>query len=160
VTVRKNGGEQEQQRGHLVREWDPFRMMRSLFRDPFGEMSLLPQMERGLFSPAFEVKETTDAYLFSADLPGVKESDIEVSLTGNRLTISGKRESEKEDKGDAYYVYERSYGDFTRSFTLPGGVDPARVAANLDKGVLTVSLGKKPEVQTKKIAIGSEKSRS
>ena len=90
----------------------------------------------------------------------MKDSDVEVSLTGNRLSITGKRDSEKEEKNDAYYVYERSYGSFSRSFTLPTGVDASHVAANLEKGVLTVSVAKTPEVQTKKIAIGGEKQKS
>lgn len=158
VMVRKDGGEQ---RAPVVREWDPFRIMRSLLRDPFGEMAMMPEAERAMsFNPAFEVKETKDAYIFKADMPGVKDSDVDVSMTGNRLTISGKRESEKEEKADAYYVYERSYGNFTRSFTMPAGVDAAHVAANLEKGVLTVTVAKKPEVQTKKIAIGGEKPKS
>ncbi len=158
VTVRKEGPGEH--RAQLVREWDPFRRMRSMLHDPFGEMAqLMPEIERG-FAPAFEVRETKDAYVFKADLPGVKDSDVEVSLTGNRLSITGKRDSEKEEKNDAYYVYERSYGSFSRSFTLPTGVDASHVAANLEKGVLTVSVAKTPEVQTKKIAIGGEKQKS
>lgn len=159
VSVRKeNAGEQRTQ---MVREWDPFRMMRSLLRDPFGEMAqLLPAEERGTFSPSFEVKETKDAFVFKADMPGVKESDIDVSLTGNRLNISGKRDSEKEEKSDTYYVYERSYGSFARAFTLPIGIEAGQVAASLEKGVLTVTVPKKPEVQAKKISITGEKTKS
>src|SRR5438067_13730413 len=81
-------------------EWDPFRMMREMLRwDPFREMT--PYTGGGLqegglgFVPQFEVKETKDAYIFKADLPGVKEEDLDISLTGNRLTVSGKREAEQ-----------------------------------------------------------------
>lgn len=161
LTVRRESG--GEQRAQVVREWDPFRIMRSFFsRDPFGEMAqLLPEVERGItFMPAFEVKETKDAFVFRADMPGVKESDLDVTLTGNRLSIAGKRDSEKEDKTDTYYVYERSYGSFTRSFTLPAGIDGSHVAANLEKGVLTVTVAKKAEVQAKKIAVGGEKPKS
>ena len=138
-------------------EIEPFRMARELFRwDPFRELNTLwPNLDAVEFSPAFEVKETNDNYMFRADVPGVKEEDLEISRTGNRLTVSGKREAEKEDKGDKFYTYERSYGDFTRSFTLPEGVDTNSVNADLKDGVLTVMLKKTPEMQPKKIAIQS-----
>jgi HSP20 family protein len=105
------------------------------------------------FAPTFEIKETKDAYLFKADVPGIKEHDLEVTVTGNRLTVSGKREAEKEDQGDTFYTYERSYGQFTRAFTLPEGADMERLNADLKDGVLTLTLPKKPEVQAKKIAV-------
>lgn len=108
------------------------------------------------FYPSFEVKETEKAYVFKADVPGVKEGDLEVTVTGNRLTVSGKRESEKEEKTDTYYTCERSYGSFSRSFTLPEGTDVGAVTADLKDGVLTVALPKRPEVQPKKIPIGAE----
>lgn len=160
VAIRKDGGEH---RAQVVNEWDPLRTMRNMLRwDPFREMTQLwPAEERNLgYMPAFEVKETKDAYVIKADLPGMKEGDLEVTLTGNRLTIGGKRDAEKEEKGDTFYVYERSYGTFTRSFTMPPGIDASAIAANLEKGVLTVSVGKKPEVQAKKIAVGGEKPKS
>ncbi len=143
----------------IERAWDPWRTMRSLLSwDPFREMAAVPALEEGPFavSPAFDVKETKDAYEFKADVPGIQDKDLEVSMTGNRLTVSGKREAEKEDKSDRYYTYERSYGSFTRSFSLPDGADADQVRASLDKGVLSISVPKKPEVQAKKIAVKSE----
>lgn len=141
--------------------WDPFRVMRDLMNwDPFREMAPYAVQPQSLYVPAFEVKETKDAYLFKADLPGVKEGDIEITMTGNRLQISGKREAEKEEKTDRYYTYERSYGDFTRAFTLPDGVDENGVLADLKEGVLTVSVKKLPEAQPKKIAIQSAAKKS
>lgn len=135
-------------------EWEPLRMMRSLLNwDPFREMAPFLSEERYGFAPAFEIKETKDAFVFKADLPGVKEQDLEVTISGNRLNVSGKRESEKEDKGDRYYTYERSYGSFTRSFTLPEGIDGDRIHAALDNGVLTLNVPKKPETQAKKIYV-------
>lgn len=141
--------------------WEPFRMMRELMGwDPFREMApYVPQTQAG-FLPTFEVKETKDGYLFKADVPGVKDSDLEVTVTGNRLTVSGKREAEKHEQTDTYYTYERSYGDFTRSFTLPDGVDMNTVHADIDKGVLTLSIRKTPEAQPKKIAVTSAAKRS
>jgi HSP20 family protein len=132
---------------------DPFELMRDLVRwDPFAELGTVAEREL-TFAPSFEVKETKDAYVFKADLPGVKDEDLDLSLTGNRLTITGKREEEKREEGDRFYAFERSYGTFSRSFTLPEGVDIEHAAAELKNGVLTVSLAKKPEVKPKKIEV-------
>lgn len=139
--------------------WEPWRMMRSMLSwDPFRELATIPTIdERAMtFAPAFEVKETKDAYLFKADVPGIEEKDFEVTMTGNRLTVGGKRESEKEDKSDRYYTYERNYGSFSRSFTLPEGTDIDKLRASLEQGVLTITVPKRPEVQPKKIAVKSE----
>jgi len=130
--------------------------MRSLLNwDPFQEMAPLLQRMRTEFVPDFEIKETKEGYLFKADVPGVKQSDLDVSLSGNRLTISGKRESEREEKSETYYACERSYGSFSRSFTMPEGADPNAVSADLKDGVLTISIRKRAEVQPKKIDIKS-----
>jgi HSP20 family protein len=129
--------------------WDPFRMLEPAFRR--GE-------EEALFVPRFDVKETKDSYVFKADLPGVREQDVEVSMTGNRLTMTGKRESESREGDETYYTAERSYGTFTRSFTLPDGVDGEKIGAEMKDGVLTVTVPKKAEVQSKKITIGAAKS--
>src|SRR5215471_15389907 len=136
------------------REWDPFRLMRDMFRwDPFREMAAYPSAEPTAYAPAFEVMETKDAFVFKADLPGVKESDIEVNLVGGRLTMSGKRESEREDKGETYYAFERSYGNFTRTFTLPSEIDAAHVKAELKNGELTVVVPKAPAAVAKRIPV-------
>lgn len=153
IDVRKN--DQNQPAALASREWDPARIMRSLLSwDPFREMApfALEQPMAG-YNPAFEVKETKDGYLFKADLPGVKQQDLEVHVAGNRLTIQGKREAEKQEKTETYYAYERSYGTFTRAFTLPDGVDVNAVHADLRDGVLTIDVPKKAEAQPKKIAV-------
>lgn len=144
-----------------VQQWDPFREMQNLLRfDPFREMRPffgnypLPDVN---FNPAFEVKETKDAFIFKADIPGVKENDLEVSITGDRLMISGKREEEKKEENETVYAWERTYGTFTRSFMLPHGVDNSHIRAELKEGVLTLVLPKLAEVQPKKIAVKSEK---
>ena len=135
-------------------EWDPARWMRSFLSwDPFREMAPFVPDERNGMMPAFEIKESKDGYLFKADVPGIKQEDIEVHMTGNRLTVSGKRDAEKQEKHEKYYTYERSYGSFTRAFTLPEGIDANGVHADLRDGVLTVSVPKKPEMQPKKIAV-------
>lgn len=133
---------------------DPIGMMRELLRwDPFAQMAPSLMTTGETFVPKFEVKERKDAYVFKADLPGVKEDDLDVSLTGNRLTISGKRESEKKEEEDRFFAWECSYGSFSRSFTLPEGVDAEHVNADLKNGVLTLTLPKKPEIQPKKIEV-------
>jgi HSP20 family protein len=136
--------------------WDPFRIMReALGWDPFRDVEAIQSgAEVRSFSPRFDVKETKDAYVFRADLPGVKQDGLEISLTGNRLTISGHREQERREQADTYYASERSYGSFTRSFTLPEGVDAENVRADLKEGVLELTVPKKPEVQPKRITIG------
>jgi len=140
------------------RDWDPFRAMRNLMRwEPFAELApSFSALENAAFSPDFEVKETKDAFLFRADVPGVKDADLDIKLTQNRLSVSGKRESEKTEKGDTFYATERSYGSFTRSFTLPDGVDADHIKAELKDGVLSLSLPKKPEVRPKKIDVTSK----
>ena len=138
----------------LKSETDPFRWL--LRWDPFREMTPSwfgqPPVE-ATFSPAFEIKENKDGFLFKADLPGMKEQDIEVKLAGDRLAVSGKREAEREDKDDTYYAYERSFGSFLRTFTLPEGFDAEHVQAELKDGVLTIVVPKKATAQAKTIAI-------
>jgi HSP20 family protein len=136
-----------------TRGLDPFEVMEEMLRwDPFREMSRLGPREAA-FVPTFEVKETKGAYLFKADLPGVKESDLEINLTGTRLTVSGHRQEEKREEGEQLYCYERSYGSFSRAFTLPEGIDAEHVSAELKEGVLTLVVPKKPEVQPRKIEV-------
>jgi len=98
---------------------------------------------------------TPDAYLFRADLPGVDETDLDISLTGSRLTVSGRREAETRQESDTFFAYERSYGTFTRSFTLPEGIDDEHIDAELKNGVLSLKIPKRAEHQAKKISLKS-----
>ena len=153
LTVRR-GGSGSVQHG---REWDPFQRMQELMGwDPFEEMRGLLAQRGGApgFVPAFEVKETKDAYVFRADVPGLEEKDLEITLTGDRLSVSGKREAEKRDASERFYAYERSYGTFSRSFTLPEGVEADKVQAELKNGVLSLTLPKRPETQPRRIQVG------
>ena len=154
--VKKDNGQQ-------ALEWDPFRVMREMLRwDPFRQMA--PVFPRAFaereWMPAFEVRENKDGYVFKADLPGIKAEDLEVSLTGNRLTITGKRENEKETKQETFYTYEREYGRFTRAFTLPDGIDVDHLRTELKDGVLTLVVPKKAEAQAKKIPIATAATKS
>ena len=154
--IKKNGGQA------LVQEWDPLRMMREMLRwDPFREMApMFPSVERATFNPSFDVTETKDAYVFKADIPGVKKEEIEITTTGNRIQISGKRESEQESKTETVYAYERQYGSFSRSFTLPDGADIDHAKTELKDGVLTLVVPKLATAQTKKIPISAGASKS
>ena len=150
IVVRRNGGQM------AAPEWDPFRSMRELMRwDPFREMAPVFAPEPAGFFPAFDIKETRDGFLFRADLPGIKPADLSVTFEGDRLQVSGKREADHEEKSDTYYAYERTYGNFVRTFTLPASADSRQVHADLSDGVLTISVGKLPEAQPRRIQIES-----
>ncbi|MGC4114875.1 MAG: Hsp20/alpha crystallin family protein [Myxococcales bacterium] len=159
MAIVRRGNPQGQQSSLAPRThqaWDPWGVMREMMRwDPLAEMgrSLATQDYGVGFVPQFEVKETGDSYVFKADLPGVKDDDLDISLTGNRLTVSGKREEEEKKEEETYYAYERSFGTFTRSFTLPEGIDANDVKASMKDGVLTIGVAKKAEVQPKKVTI-------
>lgn len=133
--------------------WDPFRAMEELLRwEPQFEVA--PRQKAATFLPAFEVRETQDGYVFHADLPGVKEADLDISVTGQHLTISGKREEEsRKEEGATYYAYERAYGSFTRAFMLPRSADVENVRAELKDGVLTLVVPKRPETKARKIEV-------
>ena len=136
-----------------ARSWDPFRVMREMLRwDPYRELGR--SVTGAAFSPDFEVKERADAFLLKADLPGIAEKDLDLSFTGNRLTVSGQREEEKLDEGETYYTCERSFGSFSRSFMLPDSADPDHAAADFKDGVLQITIPKKAEEKAKKISLG------
>ncbi len=99
--------------------------------------------------PQVDIHETDKAIQLTAELPGVDEKDIDISVHNGVLTLKGEKRDEKQEggEGDARIV-ERHYGRFERSFTLPNGVDDAKIAAKFDRGVLTVTLPKRPEAQS------------
>jgi HSP20 family protein len=105
--------------------------------------------------PAVDMTETDKAYEITAELPGMDEKSIEVKLVNGDLTIKGEKQEEKEEKKKDYCLHERHFGSFERSFELPEGVDAEKIEATFRKGVLTVTLPKKPEAQkpAKKIEV-------
>jgi len=109
----------------------------------------------GMPSPAIDVTEDADAYKMTVELPGMAEKDIEVALTDDALTIKGEKKQEKEEKEKNYYLSERSYGAFRRTFALPDGVDADKIGAEFAKGVLTVTMPKtaKAKSEPKKIEV-------
>jgi HSP20 family protein len=95
--------------------------------------------------PELDVHENTNSIVVEAELPGVDEKDVTVTLANGVLTIKGEKKQEKEEKGASYYMAERSFGSFERSIRLPDSVDDAKVEAKFEKGVLKVTAAKKPE---------------
>lgn len=151
--------------------WQPFESLRQeidrLFDDfgqgflrPFGRslVPAAPLFRRELTlptMPAVDVVESEKAYELSAELPGMDEKNIEVKVVNGNLTIKGEKQEEKEEKKKDYYLHERNFGSFERSFGIPEGVDADKIEASFKKGVLTVTLPKKPEAQkpAKKIEV-------
>lgn len=128
---------------------DPFAMARDLLSwDPF-----FGGRAPTAFAPAFEVKETSEAYVLRADLPGVAEADLDINLHNNVLTVSGSRAAEERKEDESYALYERQFGSFSRSFQLPDTADGERIEAKLTDGVLTLSIAKKAEAKPRKIAL-------
>jgi HSP20 family protein len=109
----------------------------------------------GFAAPAIDVSEDDKAYKISAELPGIGERDIDITLAGDSLVLKGEKRQEKEEKEKNYYVSERSYGAFQRAFALPDGIDRDKIDAQFAKGVLTITLPKTADAQkkTKKIAV-------
>jgi HSP20 family protein len=103
--------------------------------------------------PAMDLVEEGDHYVLRADLPGVREEDINVELEDNVLTISGERRAEHEERREGYYRVERASGKFSRSLTLPEGIEPESIEAQFENGVLTVRIPKPEERRPRRVAI-------
>jgi len=126
---------------------DHFSLARDLFGwDPFNETR--PAMT---FAPAFEVKETADQFVVKADLPGVKEENLDVSLHNGVLSIAGTRTAEERKENESFFLYERQFGSFSRSFALPDTADGDKIEARLEHGILTLTIGKRVEAKPRKI---------
>ncbi len=109
----------------------------------------------GAMTPSVDVAETDEAFEISAELPGMSEDNIDVSLSDGVLTLRGEKKDEREEKGKQYYLSERRYGSFQRSFRLPDGVEENKIDAKFEKGILKITLPKSPQAasQAKKISI-------
>ena len=141
--------------------WSPFseidemeRRMSEIFERPFlpSIWRRLP-VEQMVWAPAIDVFEKGDKFIVKAEVPGIKEDDIHVSVEGDMLNIKGEKKTESEVKEEDYYRSERSYGSFFRSIALPSTVDAGKIEADYDNGVLEITIPKKPEVKPKKVAI-------
>lgn len=131
---------------------DPFALLQNEVNrifDGFGRFGGLQEIS--VAAPKLDVSETADAFEIHAEMPGVSEKDVELTLTGDLLTIKGEKRENRDEKGRDFHIVERSYGGFTRSVRLPFTADPDSAKANFDKGVLTVSIPK-PKDQREKSA--------
>ena len=116
-----------------------------------------PETSVSFSAPAVDVTEDDKAYKITAELPGLEQKNIDVTVLGDMLTLKGEKRYEKDEEDKNRHMSERAYGAFQRSFALPEGIDRDKIAASLDKGVLTVTLPKTAEVQKqqKKIEVKS-----
>jgi HSP20 family protein len=146
-----------------ITRYDPFRDLRMLQDEvnrlfssnlsrSFGDEGIA----RGAWAPTVDIYENKDQIVLEAELPGMNREDFELSIENNVLTLRGERRFEKRDESDNYHRVERSYGSFTRSFTLPQTVSPENVAAEYKNGVLRVVLQKREEVKARRIEIAGE----
>jgi HSP20 family protein len=143
-----------------ISPWIPFRELEEWerrFADLLGRpLWRLPVEERG-WMPAVDVFEKEDRFVVKAELPGMKEEDIDVSVVGDTLSIRGEKKTETEIKEEDYYRCERSYGSFYRSIPLPSNVDANKIEASFEDGVLEVALPKSAKIKPKKIAVSAKK---
>ena len=126
--------------------------MERLF-DRFPEPGWMEVPPLGEWEPRIDVSETNDAVMVKAEIPGVEQKDIALSLQDGVLTIKGEKEQEKEEKDNRYHRVERAYGAFARALRLPAAVDASKVTASFKDGVLTVTLPKTAEAKGTTIPI-------
>jgi len=148
-----------------VVRWEPFREFTTLQNEMnrlFNTVFDAPAPGNGgstlrRWMPPMDLVETEDHFVLRADLPGMKEEDVKIEFDDGTLTVSGERKAEHESKNEGYYRVERAFGSFSRSLTLPDGIDGDAVTASFDRGVLEVSIPK-PEVRKpRRIEIGATK---
>jgi HSP20 family protein len=146
------------QRAGLPRVFDMMNEMEEFLDRSWG----LPESAemQNYFAPAVDVTENEKEYLFTVDAPGVSEKDIQVSLTGHQLSISGERRREEEEKTEKSYRSEREFGQFQRSFLLPEEVNTDQIEASFKDGVLKVRVPKVEAAKAKSITINANSSRS
>ena len=143
--------------------YDPFRDLRTLQEEvnrlfstnmtrAFGDEGI----GRGAWNPSVDIYENKDQIVLEAELPGMKQEDFELTVENNVITLRGERRFEKLDDADNYHRVERSYGAFTRSFTLPQTVSAEGATAEYQNGVLRVTLPKREETKSRRIEISTE----
>src|SRR5688572_25274626 len=148
-------------------KYDPFRELRSLQDDMtrlFTGVMLASfnreEMTHGAWAPSVDIFEDKDRLILEAELPGMNRVDFDISVENNVITLSGERKFEKKTDGDNYHRVERSYGRFTRSFTLPQSVTADGATADFENGVLRAALPKREETKARKIEISGTGSAS
>ncbi|MDH3242076.1 MAG: Hsp20/alpha crystallin family protein [Alphaproteobacteria bacterium] len=146
-------------KNEVDRLFDSFSRPGSIFKHGFFDLEPFRGIasQVGMKTPVVNVAETDKAFEITAELPGISDKDVDVTLADGVLTVKGEKREEKEDKAKNYYLAERSYGSFQRSFRLPETADQNKIEAEVAKGVLTVTIAKKasakPAEKAKKIKI-------
>ena len=128
--------------------------MNQLFSTFFGDTTGPSNGQGRRWIPAMDLVETDEALVLRADLPGMKEDDVKIEIKDGVLTISGERRSESQEKGEGFHRVERAFGRFSRSLSLPDGVDAGKVQANFEDGVLEVKIPKPDETKPTRVEIG------
>lgn len=144
----------------VLTRWEPFRELAGLqnrvnrlFQDQFSSFTENDSLTAGSFVPPVDVYEDESAVQLKMEVPGIDEKDIDIRLENNVLTVRGERKLEKDENEDNFRRIERRYGSFVRSFTVPSTLDPEKVSASYDKGVLKIALAKKAEAKPKQIKV-------
>lgn len=142
-----------------ISRWYPIREVASLqdrvnhlFQDFAGDNQTVTAAS---YAPAVDVFENAEKVVLKLDVPGIKESDLDIRVENNTLSVRGERKFEAEEKEENFHRIERRYGSFYRSFSLPTTVDTENVAASYDAGVLKLELKKKASAQPRQIKIGN-----
>ena len=150
----------------MIARWDPFRelnlitdRMNRLFQDTYGTNGRPEEGMTANFVPPVDIYEDEHTVTVKMEVPGIDQKDIDVRLENNTLTVRGERKFDKDEKEENFHRIERRYGSFYRSFALPNTLDPEKVQADYDNGVLRIRLAKKAEAKPKqiKVNIGSGK---
>ena len=140
--------------------WEPLRELGSLQNEMnrlFNTVFDAPAPGNGgtlrRWMPAMDLVESGDHFVLRADLPGMSEEDIKIEFEDGTLTVSGERKAEHEEREEGYYRVERAFGTFSRSLTLPKGIDADAVSAQFDRGVLEIRIPKPEERKPRRIEI-------
>jgi len=145
----------------MITRIDPSRELATLqdrftsFFENFTETPGKEQLAAGSFVPPADIYEDEHTLVLKLEVPGVNEEDLNVSLENNLLTVSGERKFEKEEKEENFHRIERRYGSFARTFRLPNTIDPEKVEAGYDKGLLKITVAKRAEAKPKQIKVGN-----
>ena len=129
------------------------RLFEGFFSRPLAMPGWFETVEPGQWLPAVDMAETDKQIQVRAELPGIEPKDVDVSVSEDRLVIAGEKKSEKEEGGEGWTHRESHYGAFSRAIPLPEAVDPTKVTARYDKGVLTVELTKSPSSASRKVPV-------
>ena len=143
-------------RSPVFSPWAELEDMTNRLNRMFTEAGSGEASRRAFWTPAVNVEETKDELRLTAELPGMGIDDIEIEVENNVLSLRGEKREEEQQDERRYHVWERSYGSFERSFTLPRTVKPDQISAQFRDGILHVQMPKAPEAKSRKISIKAE----